>query len=337
MKPRMSEERSSAEREATSASEEPSSKTTREAVAPRGPRHSSAGDPDRLAAPPPSFQSIVARLMAFWAERDCVVLPPLDVEVGATTMAPQTFFRALGRRPWRGAQLQSVRRPWDGRYGHNPLRLARHSQLGVLLKPPDGQAFAIYLESLSSIGLLLERHDLQLREAEWRVEVLGIEGQGWRVRLDGVPVTHFTYLQRVGGRAVEAVSLEINYGVERLALVAQGAQSIDSLSWGDRLTYADVRRFQEEDLSAYYNEVASIDRLEAAFESSREEAVGCLDRALVLPAYEAVLRCSHLFQVLRRRGAIDSAHEPELRTVLRSLAGRCADLWLERSALEEQP
>jgi glycyl-tRNA synthetase alpha chain len=286
---------------------------------------------------PPTFQDIAARLIAFWSNRACVVVPPFDVEIGAATMSPQTFFRALGGQPWRGAQLQSVRRPWDGRYGRNPLRLARHSQFEVLLKPPDEDAFDVYLESLRFIGLRLDQHDLQLRESEWEVQVLGVEGQGWRVRLDGVPVTHFTYLQRVGSRALESVALEITYGVERLALVAQGARSIDALQWRDGVSYAEVRRFQEEDLSTYYNEVASIERLQAAYVATEEEAESCLERGLVIPAYEALLRCSHAFQILRRRGAIDSVRESEVRTQLRDLASRCADLWSERCDAAAEP
>jgi glycyl-tRNA synthetase len=227
------------------------------------------------------------------------------------------------------------------------LRLARHSQFQVLLKPAGQDAFARYLESLGAIGLRLEDHDLQLRESEWQVQVLGIVGQGWRVRLDGVAISHFTYLQRAGGRDLDPVSLEITYGVERVALAAQRARSIDSIVWREGVSYGEVRRFQEEDLSAYYHEVADIGVLSAELAGTEVQVAGCLERALVVPAYEALLRCSHLFQVLRRRGAIDRVAEPEIRARLCSHAVRCADLWLARTGsgptatapdnLEERP
>lgn len=277
-----------------------------------------------------SFQESVTRLTTFWAEQGCAVAPAADVEVGTGTMVPEVFLRLLGPEPWRGAQLLSSRRPWDGRYGRNGLRLGKHFQFQVLLKPPDQRLRELFAESLQSTGIDLGLHDLQFRPLRWRVRTLGVEGIGWHARLDGIKVAHLVYLQEAAGRALEPVSVEITYGVERLAMVEQQIGNVDGLSWGAGVSYGEVRQRDEEDSSAYHFEVADVKLLQDQLESCLAEARQCLDRRLVLPAYELVLKAAHLMQVVLFRGGVSVQGEVERRAQIRELASACAEQYLAR-------
>ena len=233
----------------------------------------------------PTFEQLIAQLSGFWQEHGCIQLPPIDVEVGTGTMVPEAFLRLLGPEPWRGAHLQATRRPWDGRYGRSDLRLGKHFQYQVLLKPPPREVQALYLRSLKAVDLDIGQHDIQFLDEDWRVEALGVHGVGWSVRLDGIEVSHLVYLQHAGGVDLDPVTLEVTYGLERLGIVQQGTGSIDRLAWGgDGVDYGEVRQEEEEEFSRYYYEVADVVALRERFEGFQREAQRCLDAGLVLPA-----------------------------------------------------
>jgi glycyl-tRNA synthetase alpha chain len=277
-----------------------------------------------------SFQDTVSRLSAFWAEQGCVVLPPLDVQVGTGTMMPEVFLRLLGPEPWRGAHLLSSRRPWDGRYARNNLRLGKHFQFQVLLKPPVAQAREVFVDSLQAAGIDLGLHDLQLRPMRFRVRALAVQGIGWHARLDGIKVAHIVYLQEAAGRGLEPVSLEITYGVERLAMVEQGVSGIDDVTWSAGVSYGEVRQRDEEDFSHYHFEVADVEVLRVQLESCLRAARQSLERGLVLPSYELVLQASHLLQTVLFRRGLTTPEEAEWRSAIRELATSCAEQYLAR-------
>ncbi len=265
----------------------------------------------------------------FWADHGCVLEQPYDVEVGAGTLHPATFLRALGPTPWRVAYVQPSRRPVDGRYGENPNRLGKYFQYQVVLKPAPHDIQDLYLRSLRRLGLVLEHHDLRFLEDDWEAPTLGAWGVGWQVFLDGQEITQFTYFQQMGGLDLDEISVEITYGPERLAMYLQRKASVFDVEWTTGVTYGLLRKDEERQLSAYGFEHADPQMLRTLFEAFEAEARRLLDVPLVIPAYEAVLKCSHLFNLLEARGAVSVAQRVELMARTRALARACAVAYLQ--------
>lgn len=275
-----------------------------------------------------TFQAVVMALERFWAAQGCVIEQPYDLEVGAGTMHPATFLRALGPEPWRVAFVQPSRRPADGRYGENPNRLFKHYQYQVVIKPSPNDIQEQYLRSLGQLGIRLREHDVRFLEDDWEAPTLGASGLGWQVFLDGNEITQFTYFQQMGGLEVKPVSVEITYGLERITMYIQRQSSVFDVEWAPGITYGELRRQDEAEQSAYGFDRADVETLRAAFEASEGEAVRLLDARLVLPAYDHVLKCSHLFNLLDARGAITVAERTTLMARSRQLARRCAERYV---------
>ena len=276
-----------------------------------------------------TFQELILKLSEFWAREGCVLQQPLDLEVGAGTMHPDTFLRVLGPEPWRVAYVQPSRRPADGRYGDNPFRLGKHHQFQVILKPSPLDVQRLYLRSLEAIGLDLTQHDLRFEEDNWEAPTLGAWGVGWQVMLDGMEITQFTYFQQAGGLELKPVSAEITYGLERLAMFLSLSQSIYEIDWVEGLDYGQVRKQEEHEFSRYYFELADVPFLQSQFDGWEGEAHRCLEAGLVLPAYECALKCSHAFNVLDARGAVSVTERVGLMKRVRDLAVGCARAYVE--------
>ncbi|MDI9631915.1 MAG: glycine--tRNA ligase subunit alpha [Acidobacteriota bacterium] len=276
-----------------------------------------------------SFQELILALSRFWADAGCVLQQPLDLEVGAGTMAPDTFLRVLGPEPWRVAYVQPSRRPADGRYGDNPFRLHKHYQFQVILKPAPADVQQLYVRSLEAMGIDLAVHDLRFEEDNWEAPTLGAWGVGWQVMLDGMEITQFTYFQQAGGIDLAPISCEITYGLERITMFLGLERSIYDIRWvPGGPTYRQVRHQEEVEASRYAFEVADIAFLQQQFEGWEREARRCLEAALVLPAYECALKCSHLFNLLDARGAVSVTERVGLMKRVRDLAVACAAEYL---------
>ncbi len=276
-----------------------------------------------------TFQELILKLSEFWAREGCVLQQPLDLEVGAGTMHPDTFLRVLGPEPWRVAYVQPSRRPADGRYGDNPFRLGKHHQFQVILKPSPLDVQRLYVRSLEAIGLDLTQHDLRFEEDNWEAPTLGAWGVGWQVMLDGMEITQFTYFQQAGGLELKPISAEITYGLERLTMFLSLSQSIYEIDWVAGIPYGQVRKQEEYELSRYYFEIADVGFLQSLFEGYEKEANRCLKEGLVLPAYECALKCSHSFNVLDARGAVSVTERVGLMKRVRDLAVGCAKAYVE--------
>jgi glycyl-tRNA synthetase alpha chain len=289
---------------------------------------------------PLSFQDLILTLHRYWGAQGCVILQPYDVEVGAGTLSPNTVLRALGPKPWRAAYVQPSRRPADGRFGENPNRLHQHHQYQVILKPNPDDLQDLYLGSLRAIGLDPTVHDIRFVEDDWENPTVGAWGLGWEVWCDGMEVTQYTYFQQVGGLDVDLVAGELTYGLERLALYLQGKESVYDLRFNDRFLYGDVFLENEREFSAYELEAADVDMLKRQFADMEREVprlLGSLGRQgqpLVLPAYDHVLKASHLFNIMDARGAIAVAERQSYIGRIRDLCKACAEAWvaLERAA-----
>jgi glycyl-tRNA synthetase alpha chain len=277
------------------------------------------------------IQTLILRLSQYWGEQGCVVQQPLDIEVGAGTMHPETFLRVLGPEPYRVAYVQPSRRPADARYGENPFRLGKHLQMQVILKPSPADVQELFLESLRSLGIDPAVHDVRFEEDNWESPTLGAWGVGWQVLLDGMEITQFTYFQQAGGVDLKPISAELTYGLERIAMFLQRKDSAFDISWGG-LTYGQVRRQDEVELSRYAFEVADVELLRRHFDDWEREAGRCLEveQPLVLPALEASLKMSHLFNLLDARGAVSVAERVVLIARVRKLAVRAAKAYLEQ-------
>ncbi len=299
---------------------------------------------------PLTFQELILRLQAFWAERGCVLQQPYDVEVGAGTMAPETFLRVLGPKPYKVAYVQPSRRPADGRYGENPNRLFKHMQLQVILKPPPENVQELYLESLTAIGIDLRQHDIKFEEDNWEWPAGGAWGVGWQVMLDGLEITQFTYFQQCGGQDIDPICADLTYGMERIAAFLQDVDSIYDIVWardpetGAAVTYGEVRLAEELQFSVYNFEMAEVPRLWEHFNSYEAEAQVLLEKANALLAdekaepkekkrfpllatYELALKCSHLFNLLDARGAISVTERVGVIGRIRNLAVGVAKAW----------
>jgi len=290
-----------------------------------------------------SFQEILFKLKKYWAEQGCVIQEPYDVEVGAGTMCPETFLRVLGPSPYRVAYVQPSRRPADGRYGANPNRLYKHWQLQVILKPSPDDVMDLYLRSLGAIGIDLRKHDIKFEEDNWEAPTLGAWGIGWQVMLDGLEITQFTYFQQCGGIDLDLVPAELTYGLERLAAFLQGAASVYQIEWAPGFTYGNVRFADELQFSVYNFEMADVPRLWQLFGLYEEECQGLLDkypdsahkeRFPLLAAYDEVLKCSHLFNLLDSRGAISVTERVGVIARIRKLAVGVARAWVDQCSEE---
>ena len=276
-----------------------------------------------------TLQDIVASLEGFWSGQGCLIMRPYDIEVGAGTMSPATFLRALGPEPWKVAYVQPSRRPADGRYGENPNRLFQHHQYQVILKPSPDDVQDIYIESLRSIGIDPARHDIRFVEDNWESPTLGAWGTGWEVWLDGMEITQFTYFQQVGGIDVRPVSAEITYGLERIAMYIQDVDNVYDLMLSRDVKYGEVYRQFEFENSKYGFELADVPTLNALYAAYEAEAGRALDAGLVLPAYDYVLKCSHVFNLLDARGTLGVAERTSMMGKIRALARRCAEKFIE--------
>ncbi len=276
-----------------------------------------------------NFQELIFKLQSFWAERGCVVVQPYDMEKGAGTFHPATFLRVLGPEPWRVAYVEPSRRPSDGRYGENPNRLQHYYQFQVILKPSPLDSQELYLDSLRAIGIDPLRHDIRFVEDDWESPTLGAWGLGWEVWLDGMEITQFTYFQQVGGIDLNPVSVELTYGLERIAMYLQGVESVFELKWTDHITYGEIHHRAEVEFSSYNFDVADVGMLFALFDMFEKEAVRLLEKRLVLPAYDMCLKCSHVFNLLDARGAISVAERTGYITRVRKIARRCAEGYIK--------
>ncbi len=280
----------------------------------------------------PDFQTLILDLQRYWAARGCVVVQPQDQPVGAATFAPSTFLRCLGPDPWRVAHVQPCRRPTDGRYGDNPFRFQRYYQFQVVLKPAPADSMDLYLGSLRSLGIDLAARDVRFVEDDWESPTLGATGLGWEVWLDGMEVTQYTYFQRMGGRDLDVVCLELTYGLERIAMYLQGRDSAFDLEWAPGITWGEVSRRYEREASAYNFEVADPEACAAAFDAARRDCAALLERDLVLPAHERVLDASHQFNLMDARGVLGVNRRAEMIGEVRKMARACADRWLALAA-----
>ena len=271
-----------------------------------------------------TFQELILRLSSFWDKQGCALLQPYDMEVGAGTFHTATFLRAIGPEPWKAGYVQPSRRPKDGRYGENPNRLQHYYQYQVVLKPSPLEIQDLYLQSLKSLGVNPQEHDIRFVEDDWESPTLGAWGLGWEVWLDGMEVTQFTYFQEVGSLPCKPVLGEITYGLERLAMYLQGKESVYDLVWTPGVTYGDVYHQNEVEQSRYNFELANTDLLFSLFSSFENEARRLIEAQCTLPAYEMVLKCSHTFNLLDARGAISvterAAYIGRVRALARSVA-----------------
>ena len=313
---------------------------------------------------PLTFQAMLFRLSTFWAEQGCVVALPYDVEVGAGTMCPETFLRVLGPQPWRVAYPQPSRRPADGRYGENPNRLIKHTQMQVILKPPPENIQDIYLESLGAIGIDIRDHDIRFEEDNWEAPTLGAWGIGWQVMLDGLEITQFTYFQQSGGVDLEPISVEITCGLERIAAFLQNVEDVYQVRWNEDVTYGDMRQAEELEFSVYDFEAADpevcrnvLDLYEAEaarllgeysrikskgetikkdLDTRDSESLTLIKKRFPLrKVYDLTLKCSHLFNILDARGAISVTERVALIARVRKLACEVAAIYLDRQPAAE--
>ena len=281
------------------------------------------------------FQSLILSLHAFWADKGCVILQPYDMEVGAGTFHPATTLRALGPAPWKAAYVQPSRRPTDGRYGENPNRLQHYYQYQVLLKPSPENSQDLYLDSLRALGIDPMAHDIRFVEDDWESPTLGAWGLGWEVWCDGMEVTQYTYFQQVGGFDCDPVSVELTYGLERLAMYVQGVENVYDLDFnGDGVTYGDVFHQAEVEYSAHNFEHADVDALRRHFEDAEKECAALLEAGLALPAYDQCLKASHRFNLLDARGAISVTERQAYILRVRELAKGSAAAWLKSQSVE---
>jgi glycyl-tRNA synthetase alpha chain len=251
-----------------------------------------------------ALQDLILKLHAYWAEQGCYLAPTYDLEVGAGTMTPDTFFRVLGKKPWNVGYVQPSRRPTDGRYGENPHRVQKHFQYQVIMKPAPSDIQKKYVRSLSSLGIVLEDHDLRFDEDDWESPTIGAWGVGWQVMLDGLEITQFTYFQQAGGIELSPVPVEITYGLERLEMFLEQKDDIYDLDWSKDVSYRDLRLAEEKEFSEYNFNQADTGLLRQSFQSCEKEAAALAAKGLLLPAYDMCLKCSHLFNLLEARGAI---------------------------------
>ncbi|MBW1776153.1 MAG: glycine--tRNA ligase subunit alpha [Deltaproteobacteria bacterium] len=276
------------------------------------------------------FQDVIISLERFWARKGCVIAQPYDMEVGAGTFHWTTLLRALGPEPWNVAYVQPSRRPTDGRYGENPNRLQHYYQYQVILKPSPLDVQQQYLDSLRELGVDPLDHDIRFVEDDWESPTLGASGLGWEVWLDGMEITQFTYFQLAGSIELSPVSVELTYGLERIAMYLQGVDNVYDLKWNAHITYGDVHHQQEVEGSTYNFEKADVPMLQSLFSQYEAESARLIEIPLVLPAYDYCLKCSHTFNLLDARGAISVTERTGYIARIRNLARHCAEAYLKQ-------
>jgi glycyl-tRNA synthetase alpha chain len=279
-----------------------------------------------------SLQSLIMNLQKFWADRGCYLAQSYDLEVGAGTMTPDTFFRVLDKRPWKVAYVQPSRRPADGRYGENPHRVQKHFQYQVIMKPSPSDIQQIYIKSLGALGINLQDHDIRFDEDDWEAPSIGAWGVGWQVLLDGLEITQFTYFQQAGGIELFPVPVEITYGLERLEMFLEGKDNIYDLNWSDDVSYQDLRFIEEREFSEYNFSLANVGRLKDFFLLNEKEARQLIDKDLLLPAYDMCLKCSHFFNLLDSRGAISVTERVKMIAQIRGLVSQIAEKYIARES-----
>lgn len=279
-----------------------------------------------------SIQSLIMNLQKFWANRGCYLAQSYDLEVGAGTMTPDTFFRVLDKRPWKVAYVQPSRRPADGRYGENPHRVQKHFQYQVIMKPSPSDIQQLYIKSLGALGINLQDHDIRFDEDDWEAPSIGAWGVGWQVLLDGLEITQFTYFQQAGGIELFPVPVEITYGLERLEMFLEGKDNIYDLSWSEDVSYQDLRFIEEREFSEYNFSQANVKRLKDSFLLNEKEAMQLIDKDLLLPAYDMCLKCSHFFNLLDSRGAISVTERVKMIAQIRGLVSQIAEKYIARES-----
>jgi glycyl-tRNA synthetase alpha chain len=277
-----------------------------------------------------SIQNLIMNLQKFWADQGCYLAQPYDLEVGAGTMTPDTFFRVLDKRPWKVAYVQPSRRPTDGRYGENPHRVQKHFQYQVIIKPSPPDIQQVYIESLVSLGINVQEHDLRFDEDDWESPSIGAWGVGWQVLLDGLEITQFTYFQQAGGIDLFPVPVELTYGLERLEMFLEGKDDIYDLDWSNDVGYKDLRYLEEKEFSEYNFSQADIRSLKESFRLNEREAQQLIDKDLLLPAYDMCLKCSHFFNLLDSRGAISVTERVKMIAQIRTLVSQIAQKYTAR-------
>ncbi len=283
----------------------------------------------RVAKPAATFQELTLGLERFWAERGCVIGAPYASEVGAGTFNPATFLRALGPEPWSCAYVEPSRRPKDGRFGENPMRFQQFYQYQVIRKPAPADVLDQYFASLAAVGVDARDHDLRLVEDDWESPTLGAAGLGWQVWMDGMEITQFTYFQQAGGIDLDPISAEITYGLDRIAMMLQGVDRVQDVRYAGDLTWADLWLQNEKEFCVYNVREADVAALRAQFEQWEKEAARLLEKGLVFPGYDAVIKCSHLFNLLEARGAISVSERVAIIARIRRLARRAASAYVE--------
>lgn len=276
------------------------------------------------------FQDIILKLHHYWSRKGCVMVQPYDIEVGAGTFHPTTLLKALGPEPWLVAYVQPSRRPTDGRYGDNPMRLQHYYQYQVILKPSPADVQQQYLASLKVLGIDPLAHDIRFVEDHWESPTLGASGLGWEVWLDGMEVTQFTYFQQAGSIELSPITVELTYGLERIAMYLQQVDSVYDLQWNQRIKYGDIHHKQEVEQSTYNFEVADVEMLLSFFNQYEGESQRALAAGLVLPGYEYCLKCSHTFNLLDARGAISVTERTGYIGRIRNLARASAEAYLNQ-------
>ena len=277
-----------------------------------------------------TFQDTIFNLQKYWGKNGCVILQPYDIEVGAGTFHPATTLKSLGEKPWKTAYVQPSRRPTDGRYGDNPNRLQHYYQFQVLIKPSPDNIKKLFLNSLSSLGIKYEEHDIRFVEDDWESPTLGAAGLGWEVWCDGMEITQFTYFQQMAGIECNPVSVEITYGLERLCMFIQNKKNVFELNWNDQgILYKEVFHQSEKEFSAYNFEYANTDNLLKIFDMLEDEAKSLIEKKLSLPAYDQCLKASHVFNILDSRGVISVAQRAEYIARIRELTKKIGKVWIE--------
>jgi glycyl-tRNA synthetase alpha chain len=277
-----------------------------------------------------NFQDIVFALEHYWAERGCMIFAPYSSEVAAGTFNPVTFLRSLDSKPWRVAYREPSRRPRDGRYARNPLRVQQFWQYQVILKPAPSDVQDQYLHSLEAMGIDLKANDIRFIEDDWEQATLGAWGLGWQVELNGIEISQFTYFQQVGSIDLKVIPVELTYGLERISMFIQNVDSIFDVRWTDNLTWGDVYRQNEEEFSCYNFEEANVEFHKQLFDKYEDEALRLLKKGLVYPAYDCTVKCSHAFNILDARGAISVSERTNYVARVRRLARQTAIKYLEK-------
>lgn len=278
------------------------------------------------------LQDVIGKLNSYWSMQGCIIDQPYDLEMGAGTFHPSTFLRSLGKKPWKVAFIQPSRRPTDGRYGENPMRVQRYFQYQVIIKPNPEDSQELYLGSLEALGINPEEHDIRFVEDNWESPTLGAWGVGWEVWLDGMEVSQFTYFQQVGGIDVDLFSLEITYGLERITMYLQKKANIFDIDWNGEFKYGDVFLENEKEFSAYNFDVAETSRLFELYRLYREEFELCLNSGLVRPSYDYMIKCSHVFNLLDARNAISVSQRQSYIKSIREMAKAVAETYVAKES-----